>query len=62
VKHRHRPVSETTTPFFGAVSDRENPKAHGNVCYVGRCSCGATRKTNVNRLWIERGPWIEPEE
>jgi hypothetical protein len=31
--------------------------AHGNICVIDTCSCGAVRKTNINGNHIERGPW-----
>ena len=56
--HRHTPRTTTTRPFFGPVSRHENPVAHGNVCYVDTCKCGATRRTNSNAGQQERGPWV----
>ena len=60
-EHRHRPKGDAidvysyTGPIDGAC--RPNPRAHGNVCYVERCSCGARRVTNVNTGEREYGPW-----
>lgn len=55
--HKHRAKSETTGPFFGPVSPRQNSAAHGNVCVRAVCSCGAVRLTNVNGSHAERGVW-----
>ena len=55
--HRHSVAQEETQPFSGPVADRQNPAAHGNVCYIQHCKCGATRKTNVNGANVERGRW-----
>lgn len=35
----------------------EKRAAHGNVCVVDTCRCGAERQTNVNGRHVERGPW-----
>ena len=43
----------------GAV---ENRRAHGGVCILSTCSCGAERKTNSNGNAEERGPWLTTEE
>lgn len=56
-KHRAVPRLRRTTPFFGAVRSRPNPKAHGSICHVDHCSCGATRKTNYNAGALEMGAW-----
>ena len=56
--HKHRKIAETVRPFSGPVSERQNPVAHGNVCYVESCSCSATRRTNSNAGQVERGPWV----
>jgi len=33
------------------------PPAHGNVCRVEHCACGAHRTVNVNAGRRARGPW-----
>lgn len=59
--HIHRAWGESRTePFFGPVGRDENPAAHGGVCEVETCRCGATRRTNVNQQHVERGQWVEP--
>jgi hypothetical protein len=35
----------------------EEPRAHGNVCEVEHCRCGAVRAANINQRWVEQGPW-----
>jgi len=58
-KHTHRAVKNLSRDycFSGPVSDRENRAAHGNICTVDTCKCGATRRTNVNGRHIEKGQW-----
>jgi hypothetical protein len=46
-------------PFQGPIHGaRLNPAAHGNVCIVATCRCGAARRSNVNQRHAERGPWV----
>ncbi len=59
--HRPDPSRTVTRPFAGPVSKYENRAAHGNVCEVFTCKCGATRLVNINGNHIERGDWTEPE-
>lgn len=61
--HTHRAVPERQTEQYYShpVRQPENPAAHGGVCFVDRCRCGATRRTNVNGWHRERGPWCEPQ-
>lgn len=61
MKHQHKPKTSVTRGYGGAVKHPENRAAHGNVCVVDTCRCGAERKTNVNGRHIERGPWKEEE-
>lgn len=58
-KHKHRTKREQIRPFFGPVSDRQNPAAHGNVTMRAICTCGAIKDTNVNGQHIERGHWMD---
>lgn len=61
-RHHHRKKTSAIRPFSSPISGaRENPSAHGNVCVVDTCNCGAVRQTNVNQQHRERGPWVEPE-
>jgi len=59
--HRHQPTKTYVRPFFGPVAARENRAAHGNVCVIDTCSCGAERRTNRNQGHLERGTWTAPE-
>jgi hypothetical protein len=43
------------------VARNQNPAAHGNICVVDTCRCGAQRRTNVNQIHVERGPWTDVE-
>lgn len=58
--HRHRAEKTTNRPYTGPVSTRENRAAHGGVCVVDVCKCGAERRTNSNGGHLERGPWVQP--
>jgi hypothetical protein len=61
-RHAHRaiPSRSRTVGYTHPVRFPENRAAHGNVCHHDVCRCGATRRTNVNGLHVERGPWSEP--
>ena len=59
-RHRPDPTLATVRPFSGAVAKRQNRAAHGNVCVVDRCRCGAERRSNINGQHVERGKWGEP--
>lgn len=60
--HQHRPLkkAQREIPYRGPVAkgSAQNPMAHGNICVIDVCSCGASRRTNVNGPHVERGPWI----
>lgn len=43
--------------FSGSVSRDENPAAHGNICRIDYCRCGAERRTNINGCHVEQGSW-----
>ena len=60
--HRHQAVENLTEikPFTGAVAYPENRTAHGNVCFVEYCKCGAWRATNSNAGQVERSLWKPP--
>ena len=55
--HAHEPIDVITRPYNGAVSHTENRAAHGGICDVERCECGAERRTNRNGYHEERGSW-----
>jgi len=50
-------------PYLGPVAVRgeENPRAHGNVCVVEMCACGASRGVLRNAGAEECGPWERKE-
>lgn len=61
--HRHRVKSTRTVGYTGPVAQPENREAHGGVCHVDTCSCGAVRRTNSTGMGHdERGPWVRPSE
>lgn len=53
----HVAIGSSERPYNGSVSRDENRAAHGNICIVETCACGATRSTNVNGLHFEQGVW-----
>ena len=63
--HRHREktyrIVGYTAPIPGA---RYNPQAHGGVCIISTCSCGAERRANSNGgpKGREVGPWVKKDE
>jgi hypothetical protein len=64
VSHRHREktyrIVGYTAPIPGA---KYTPEAHGGVCIISTCSCGAERRTNSSGAKRrEVGPWVEVEE
>jgi hypothetical protein len=61
-EHKHKAVRTIRRCFFGGVADRENRAAHGGICEISTCRCGATRSTNVNGPHIERGKWSNLED
>jgi hypothetical protein len=60
--HHHVPVASLTriAGFSGPVSCDENRAAHGNICEVEYCRCGARRARNVNQCHVEQEPWDLP--
>lgn|GEM_PF-4934588 len=60
----HSAVTSKTRPFTGAVgpSLEQNPAAHGGVCEIQICSCGAHRSVNLNGAHEEVGEWDLPHE
>jgi len=58
--HKHRIKFRSIVPFSGPVADPQNRMAHGNLCQIDLCSCGAERRTNCNLGYRERGPWVVP--
>jgi len=62
MKHQHRAIKDQqrTVGYSVPVAHPGNPAAHGNICQVDKCRCGATRHTNVNQHHIERGQWTMP--
>ena len=57
--HRHRIKSTTTHGYSAPISGAKyEPRAHGGVCHADRCACGATRRTNSNGPYEERGKWV----
>lgn len=61
--HRHRCATSIIVGYTGTVPRPvcgENRAAHGAVCVVETCACGAVRRTNSNGRHDERGAWIAP--
>ena len=57
---RHRPKRSRYQAYSGPVRKPEKPEAHGGICRVDTCSCGAIRRTNINGANYERGTWEVP--
>jgi hypothetical protein len=65
--HRHKEQSSTTRAYTGTALGAhylprgENRAAHGGVCHVQRCACGARREVNTNGRHTEYGAWVDVE-
>jgi len=57
--HRCLPMPNETkdVAFTGPVASDENRAAHGGICRIEYCCCGATRRTNINGSHVEQGDW-----
>lgn len=59
--HKHKAKRTDVRPFFGPIEGvSQNRAAHGGVCEVDRCACGAVRRVNINGRHVERGRWRTP--
>ncbi len=60
--HRHRadPKRTETRPFSGCITWPCNPAAHGGVCLIEHCKCGAWRAINSNAGQLETALWEPP--
>ena len=59
--HRHRAIKSATKTYSYAgpiEGARENPRAHGGICEVEACKCGATRAANISAGHVEQGRWV----
>ena len=58
----HQPKQEEERPFSGSVArgvgSNYNPAAHGGICVVQTCGCGAARRINANQNHEETGRWL----
>lgn len=63
MNHQHEANREKTTPFTGPVGppDKQDPQAHGGVCIVETCRCGAERRVNSNAGKVEWGTRINAD-
>jgi hypothetical protein len=60
-QHTHRAVRTEERSYRGPVGRTEVPQAHGGVCRVAHCRCGAVRESNHNQGHSEYGPWeVQP--
>ena len=57
--HKHTAKTETTVGYRHPVGpvEQQDERAHGGVCHVETCACGAQRHTNSNGRHKERGEW-----
>lgn len=62
--HRHKAKTETTIGYRYPVGPPhlQRPRAHGGVCHVETCACGARRETNSNGRSKETTGWIVKTE
>jgi hypothetical protein len=61
-KHEER-TTDGPYDYKGCLNPLDcEPRAHGDVRYVERCDCGATRSVNVADGYAEEGPWIWRDE
>jgi hypothetical protein len=61
--HRHKAVKSADQCFHGTArgaAERENRTAHGGICRIERCECGAQREINLNAGESEVGCWYIP--
>lgn len=59
--HRHKVKTTDTYGYSAPIQGaRYEPRAHGGVCHVDRCACGAVRRTNATGRYTERGKWVVP--
>jgi len=62
MSHRHTVSSSRDVCYSAPVAGaRENRAAHGCICVVEKCSCGAIREANVNGRHVEQGRWVLQE-
>ena len=62
--HQHREKSYRIVGYTAPIPGVEqNPAAHGGVCIISTCSCGAERRTNSTggAKRSEVGPWTVEE-
>lgn len=59
-KSFERVWTDCVTPAKCAA-DSERQAAHGGIVDHDICSCGATRKTEINGRHVNYGPWIEED-
>jgi len=58
--HKHKALKTIATlPYGGALRPvgEQVTGAHGHICLVQVCACGATRSVNVNAPFTEEGDW-----
>lgn len=60
INHTHRIAKTRTECFTSPIHSARhpNPAAHGDLCVVRVCLCGAERRTNLNGRYAEFGEWI----
>ena len=56
--HKHKSIRSTERCFSGCVSADCDPRSHGNITVTEYCSCGATRQSNINQFFEEKGEWV----
>jgi len=62
MRHVHKVKTSEQRCFLGPVAQKQNRAAHGDRCRYEKCSCGASRRVNINGQNVERGRWEEADE
>ena len=60
--HKHKVIKSRHVCFINCVNPCNcNEIAHGGICIIETCFCGAERYTNSNQGRLEVGKWFETE-
>lgn len=61
--HKHRSFKREVRCYeTTAIGAKERPEAHGGICTVSFCRCGAKREVNSNGRAVEQGTWYGGKE
>ena len=64
IRHRHKAVRDEVRGYSEPVGppSLQDRRAHGGICIVEWCACGAKRRTNSTGGHTETTGWARPEE